>query len=145
MSRSVLARDLAQNYVVAQWRRNYQRRPPLGPAEIGEWEAQDYDIALYKPAQAESSSGLSQSFAKEVSAASTGVAASKFISLMARMKARSLSRSRSGSRSSSRAMSSRFPIPIWYGSSMVPASLYAIPRRFDPLQPFHKGVPTLSD
>ena len=74
-----MARDLAQNYVVAQWRRNYQCGPPLGLAEIAEREVQDYDVALYKSAQAESSSGLSQSFAREVSAASTGVAASEFI------------------------------------------------------------------
>jgi hypothetical protein len=46
MSRSVLAGDLAQNHVVALWRRNYQRRPPL--TAIGEREADDYAVALYK-------------------------------------------------------------------------------------------------
>ena len=34
-----------------------------------------------------------------------------------------------------------------YGTagSMVPASPCAIPQRFDPLEPFHEGVPTPSD
>ena len=121
MHQFLLDSDLAQNHVIALQRGEDQGWSPLRLTEAGEWKVQDDDVALYKSPQAESSSGLSQSLAREVSAASTGTAASECASLMARRNARSLSRSRSGKRSSSRVISSRLPIlPIWYGRLNVP-------------------------
>jgi hypothetical protein len=70
-----LARDLTKDHVITLEIRQYQRRPPLRLAEVGKGEVEDYDIALYKLAQAASSSGVSQSLASADSAASFGTAA----------------------------------------------------------------------
>jgi len=93
---SGLAGDLAQDDVVAFERSDDQRWPSLGVAEVREGEVEDYNITSYKLAQAASSSGASQSLAREDSAASAGMAASACVSLSARMYASSLSTSCSG-------------------------------------------------
>ena len=100
--------SLAQDHIVALERGDHQSRPSLCRAEVGEVE--DYNIAFYKWAQAESSSGASESFAKAASAASVGIDASTCGSLSARRNASSLSRSCSGMWSNSRAIISRLLI-----------------------------------
>ena len=72
-----LACDLAQNHIVALERCDNQRRPPFRLAQIGEGEVDNDDVALYKLAQAASSSGASQSFASADSAAMVGTDASE--------------------------------------------------------------------
>ncbi len=69
-----LAGDLAEDRVVTGQRCQNQCGAPLRLAEVGEREVEDYDIALYKLAQAASSSGVSQSLASADSAASVGTA-----------------------------------------------------------------------
>jgi hypothetical protein len=67
-----LAGDLAEDCIVTGQRGQDQCGPPLRFAEVGEREIQDYYIALYKLAQAASSSGVSQFLAGADSAASVG-------------------------------------------------------------------------
>ena len=71
-------------------------------------KVEDCDVALYKLAQAASSSGVSQSFASADSAASAGIRAP----LSDRRNAGSLPGSCSGRRSSSRAINSRLLISV---------------------------------
>src|SRR5689334_5234030 len=92
-----LAGNLAQDQIVALDRRENQRRPSLRLAEIGEGKVDDDDAALYKLAQAASSSGASQSFASADSAAMVGTDASECSSASTRRNTRSRSRSCSDS------------------------------------------------
>lgn len=71
-----LAGDLAKNQVMTPQSREDQRGTPFGLAEVREREVDDNDVALYKLAQAASSSGASQSFVSEDSAAKAGMDAS---------------------------------------------------------------------
>jgi len=96
-----LAGDLAENKIVALQCRQYQGGTPLGLAEVREREVQDDDVALYKLAQAASSSGESQSFASEDSAANAGMDASACSSVSLWRKSSRRSRSVSDSHSSS--------------------------------------------
>lgn len=88
-----LTGDLAKNEIVALQCGEYQRRTPLGLAEVREGEIQDNDVALYKLAQAASSSGDSQSFASEDSAANAGMDASACSSASVRRNSSRRSRS----------------------------------------------------
>jgi len=68
-----------------------QGRPSLCLTEVREGEIEDYYIAFYKFAQAASSSGVSQSLAKDDAAASIGIVVSVCASLSDRKNASSLS------------------------------------------------------
>src|ERR1017187_4566868 len=102
---------MTQNQVIARERGNHQGRAPLRLRDVREGKVEDDNIASYKLAQAASSSGVSQSFAREDSAAAAGMAASAWASARDRKNAISLSRSCSGRRSSSWAMNSRLLMP----------------------------------
>lgn len=96
-----LAGDLAENEIVAPQCRQHQGGTPLGLAEVRERKVQDDDVALYKLAQAASSSGESQSFASEDSAANAGMDASACSSVSVWRNSSRRSRSVSDSLSSS--------------------------------------------
>lgn len=115
--RSRLTGDLTQNNIFSRKFRDHQRRTAFRLREVREWKVQDDNIASYKPAQAASSPGASQSFEREDSAAAVGRATSAWRSVSARSNARILSRSCSGSRCNSRSISSR--LPTEYPTSMV--------------------------
>jgi hypothetical protein len=103
---SRLAGDLAQDHIVAVEAGNHKRWPPLGVAQVGEGEVENYNVTSYKLAQASSSSGVSQSFASDDSAASAGTAFSACASLRECKNASNLSRSCSVTRFNSRTISS---------------------------------------
>lgn len=85
--------DLAKNEIVTLQCSKHQRRTPLGLAEVREMKIQDDDVALYKLAQAASSSGESQSFVSEDSAANAGMDASACSSASVRRNSSRRSRS----------------------------------------------------
>lgn len=60
----ILGSNLQHDIIIALDARKYQGRPPFGMAQVGKWEREDDNIAFYKSFHAESSSSLSQSFAK---------------------------------------------------------------------------------
>ncbi len=60
----ILGSNLQHDIIIALDARKYQGRPPFGMAQVGKWEREDDNIAFYKSSHAESSSSLSQSFAK---------------------------------------------------------------------------------
>ncbi len=102
-----LAPDWAKNQIIALQGSEDQCRPASGLAEIREGEVEDDNVAAYKLAQAASSSGESQSFANEDSAANGGTEEPACSSDSVCRKASRRLRSCSERRSSFWAMSSR--------------------------------------
>ena len=62
---AVLTRYLAENDVITFGSGQDESRTSFGSAQVGKGEWNDYNIPLYKSCHASSSSGFSQSFAKD--------------------------------------------------------------------------------